>query len=428
MKSVSAALAAILTALAFAGIAQAEPTDVSVRIEGKAGTLFDRVVRTDGHDIQSASDTEIRKCDSTNNSMNEFPGATPTAASVDAMTIIGTDFDGEWYPGFDDYFLTRWGPDLEDNGNSWWWGILVNREFTPVGGCQFQLAEGDEVLWVYDAFNGRPMLSLAGPETAVVGEPVEVEVTDFNASPYAGATVSGLTAAVAPVSPEITVPGTSASDGKASVTFTKPGWKRLKASDPADPGDGIADAVPSNSIDICVERVAGSGCTGIAPAKNPAQVGQEPAVEVEEPGPDPDPDPTCETDPSLCPKPKPTCETDPSLCPKPAGSAKVRIGAIDAGKRRVRWRGNAKVKLTVRNYGDAASSAVTACLRSGRLKVKSPCRKLGPLEPGASRTATFTVRNAKVRKVGTRLPVRITVAESGGANLRKNLKLGVSRR
>jgi hypothetical protein len=428
MKSVSAALAAILTALAFAGIAQAEPTDVSVRIEGKTGTLFDRVVRTDGHDIQSASDNEVRRCDGTNNSMNEFPGATPTAASVDAMTINGTDFDGEWYPGFDDYFLTRWGPDLEDNGNSWWWGILVNREFTPVGGCQFQLAEGDEVLWVYDAFNDRPMLSLEGPETAVVGEPVEVEVTDFTASPYTGATVSGLTAAAVPVSPEITVPGTSASDGKASVTFTKPGWKRLKASDPADPGDGIADAVPSNSIDICVERVAGSGCTGVAPARNPAQVGQEPAIEVEEPGPDPDPDPTCDTDPSLCPDPEPTCETDPSLCPKPAGVAKVRIAGIDLGKRRIRRGGIAKVKIAVRNEGDAASGAVTTCLRSKKATVKQPCRRLGSLPAGARRSLTFTVRAGKRNRIGARLPLGLKVTENGGAKLAKTLKLGVSRR
>jgi len=415
-KLISAALAVMFTTLVFAGMAEAAPTDVSVRIEGKNATLFDRIVKTDGHDIQAEGDSTVRKCDSTNLSAHELPGPTPTAASVDAMTIIGTDFGASWYDGFEDYFIERWGPEAEDDNNAWWWGILVNRDFTPVGGCQFQLVEGDEVLWVYDAFNGRPMLSLEGPTSAIVGEPIEVNVTDFTAAAYQGATVSGLTAAAVPVSPEITVPGTSTVDGTASVTFNKPGWKRLKAYDPADEGEGIADAVPSNSIDICVEREAGVGCTGMAPSQNPAQVGQAPAVEIEEPGP-PDPEPTCETDPALCPNP-----------PDPEGASKLRIRNIDMGLRRIRAGGSAKISVTVRNAGDAASGATRACLRSGKVRVNRPCRDLGILVPGQERSLKFTVKGAKSLRGPAKLPLRLTVTEGGTAKLNKTVRLGVTRK
>ena len=58
-------------------------------------------------------------------------------------------------PRFDDYFITRFGPDAQERRASPG-GVLVNNTFTNVGGCQYQLDEGDEVLWVYDAFSGRP--------------------------------------------------------------------------------------------------------------------------------------------------------------------------------------------------------------------------------------------------------------------------------
>ena len=84
----------------------------------------------------------------------------PTSAAADAMPIIGESFDGQWYNQFEDYFLTRLGPDAEDEAAGKYWGMLVNNIFTSVGGCQYQLDGGDEVLWVYDAFDGRPFLAL----------------------------------------------------------------------------------------------------------------------------------------------------------------------------------------------------------------------------------------------------------------------------
>ena len=76
------------------------------------------------------------------------------------MSLIGETFDGQWYPGYDDYFITRWGPDEQDPAEGAYWGILVNDVFTNVGGCQYELHENDEVLWVYDAFKERANLAL----------------------------------------------------------------------------------------------------------------------------------------------------------------------------------------------------------------------------------------------------------------------------
>lgn len=170
-----------------AGPARAAPSDQRVRIEGKSTTLFEGTIRTDGHAIRASSDTEARKCDGTNNGAHATPGPTPTAASEDAMRSIGQDFDGQWYPGFDDYFIQRFGPDAEDAGTAAYWGILVNGIYTSVGGCQYGLNPGDQTLWVYDAFNNRDLLRLDGPQG--VGEPT----SDVEGAPPTAAAKSSFT-------------------------------------------------------------------------------------------------------------------------------------------------------------------------------------------------------------------------------------------
>src|SRR5690606_29481669 len=148
-------------------------------------------------------------------------GPTATAATVDAMASIGQDFDGRWYPGLDDYLLTRWGPEAEDNARLWWWGVLVNRSFPPVGGCQLRVHGGDEVLWVNDAFSGRAFLWLDGPGKAVVGTPFGATVTataqstavaDAIGAPYAGAQVAAVTADGRPAPAGVVSAGASGPD------------------------------------------------------------------------------------------------------------------------------------------------------------------------------------------------------------------------
>ncbi len=280
---------AITAVIVFAPAAQAAPTELNVRIEGKAETLFEGPILTDGHDIRASGDDKApeagRRCDGLNNHAHTTPGPTPTAAAVDAMAIEGEGFDGDWYAEpFEDYFITQWGPDRQDVGAAEYWGVVVNNVFTNVGGCQFQDHEGDEVLWVYDAFNGRPRLLLypggysGGPvqltAEAQVGVPfaVEVDVWDAHNEGAPPATPQRSTepfegAEVAPVvesakgfeAVDVASPArvTTAADGSAEVTFDTPGWHRLKATKVVA---GKETVVRSNRLDVCVAATLGAGC------------------------------------------------------------------------------------------------------------------------------------------------------------------------
>jgi hypothetical protein len=246
--------------------AEAAPTALTVRIEGATRTLFEGPILSDGHDVQASSDTQPRHCDGTNGGAHPAPGPTPTAAAVDAMGLIGRDFDGRWYPGFDDYLVERWGPDAEDPEASAFWGLLVDGVLAPVGGCQWQNDAGDEVVWAYDAFTGRELLRLSAATAAVeVGQPLEVLVESYSGG-------EGEEPAVEPaggvsVAPVATEPGDwfqtvevaspaavlTAGDGTASVSFDSPGWRRLKAEEDAG-------FIRSNRLDVCVEPVGGGSC------------------------------------------------------------------------------------------------------------------------------------------------------------------------
>jgi hypothetical protein len=190
-KSLAAICAAIMLTLVVAPFAHA--TDVNVRIEGKEQTLFEKTIPVTVQKIEASSDTQERNCDGVNelDPENVEPKSTPTLASAEAMESIGETFDGEWYDGFGDYFITRFGPDEQDNSLSAWWGVLVNNVFTSVGGCQKQLNQDDEVLWIWNAFSARPILALypeaarytEGPRpdriVAEAGEPIPLEVVSW---------------------------------------------------------------------------------------------------------------------------------------------------------------------------------------------------------------------------------------------------------
>jgi Domain of unknown function (DUF4430) len=296
----SLAVLALMPAAALtASVAEAAPTTINVRIEGRSETIFEGPVLTEGHDIKASSDTQERPCDGTNNAQHPLPGPTPTAASVDAMSIIGETFDGQWYPGFDDYFITRWGPDEQDPAEAAYWGLLVNDVFTNVGGCQYELHENDEVLWVYDAFEDRPTLALfpAGdtdsrpPLTAIaqLGQPFEVQVDQYSdntednppaqpdredATPYEGAEVSPVETNAKGFEKVLTsspATVTTNAQGKAIITFTTSGWHRIKAGAPLFKEDEEAEAkeeaIRSNRIDICVPAQGATGC-GSPPAED----------------------------------------------------------------------------------------------------------------------------------------------------------------
>jgi hypothetical protein len=279
-KKTATLIVASLIAIVCASAAQATPTQVNVRIEGSGRTLFEGPILTEGHEVEATSDARARSCDgiNLNDPENVVPGPTPTAASVDALGLIGETFDGQWDSQYDDYFLTRWGPDAQNPSDAAYWGVLVNNVFPNVGGCQYELGGGDEVTWVYDAFAARPSLALyaagstsgARPLTALAqrGVPFEVEVRDFSdnsegvppaqpertgSTPYEGAQVSPVEVSEKGFErPETANPATvtTAADGKASITFTTPGWHRIKATH--FDGEGDEDAIRSNRLDVCV--------------------------------------------------------------------------------------------------------------------------------------------------------------------------------
>lgn len=256
----------LLAALALA--APAEAAEVLVRTEGRTTTLFEGRLEASGHAIRAASDTQSRPCDGTNNGANPTPGPTPTSATVDALATIGQDFDGEWYLGFDDYFIERFGPDAQDENTYAYWGVYANRVLTSVGGCQYRLNAGDLALWVYDAFSGRPLLRLDGPGghgeptspsegappatpvistfTVAPGEPLPLSVVT-ETGPAAGVLVAPVATAADGVqtvlrSDAATV--TTDAAGQATLTWSTPGWKRIKAD-----ANGY---VRSNRLDVCV--------------------------------------------------------------------------------------------------------------------------------------------------------------------------------
>lgn len=305
MRTTIATLTVATLIMITATCAQAAPTLVNVRIEGISETLFEGPILTEGHYVEASSDSEERRCDGINplDPQNKTPGPTPTASAVDAMNLIGETFDGEWYPGYHDYFITRWGPDREEEGMSW--GILVNNVFTNVGGCQYELGTGDEVLWAYNAFGDRPFLALfaAGDTsgarslttTAKLNKPFEVEVLDYSddaedtpparpertgSAPFEGADVSPVLTSpngFERVETESPTTVTTNAQGKASITFTEPGWHRIKAT--ALGAGGKESAIRSNRLDVCVPAEGESGC-GAPPAEDQARTVQRTVEEI----------------------------------------------------------------------------------------------------------------------------------------------------
>jgi hypothetical protein len=232
--ALTAALALLF--LAPAQAAFAAPVGVTVRVEGASKTILDEPVTTDGHDVTPASGGTHR-CDGTNAGAHPSPVPTPTAALDDVTRAHSISWDADWFASFEDFIVTR--VDDEHATSSQFWGLVVNGQFASSGGCQTRLTQGDEVVWVFDAFSKSAVLRLAGPGTATVGQPVSVQVTDTQtAQPAANASVNG---------------AATGSDGVATLTFNEEGIYRLKADRP--------DAVRSNTLIVCADPAGAAPCT-----------------------------------------------------------------------------------------------------------------------------------------------------------------------
>ena len=229
-------------------LAADKPISVNLRIEGAEKTIFEGTIETCGHNVTTASGG-THKCDGTNNDANPTPGPTCTSALDNGAKKHGFTFDGyvsyflishggwlihgakcysTFSTDFDDFFITSIGGESQTAKE--FWGILLNFQFTPVGGCQQEVKVDDEILFAFNAFNAVHFLKLTGPEIAHVGHSVVLTVTDGQSgSPVAGAEVHGKT---------------SDANGHVSVTFVKAGRKEVKAQK--------SDSIRSSKLSILV--------------------------------------------------------------------------------------------------------------------------------------------------------------------------------
>jgi hypothetical protein len=131
-----------------------------LRIEGNdsEGTIFEGCI-VSGPRVITTPSGGTHQCDGTNNGANPSPGTTPTDQIDAAGMLLGFDYDGTYSNSFSDYFITRIRQSSETSTQ--FWGLLKNEQFTPVGGCQQIVGNGDRTLWAFDAFNKAYFLKVS---------------------------------------------------------------------------------------------------------------------------------------------------------------------------------------------------------------------------------------------------------------------------
>jgi hypothetical protein len=270
------ALAGTLVALllSLSASALAAPITVNLRVEGSTKTLFEGPITTEGGTIETPSSKGPHPCNYAENGPSSEKGTaknenggnvsgTPTTALRAAALASGLAFDAKWYgsgtggegnPG--DFFVTQVGSDVNEEVEPYAsWGYAVNDTTAPVGGCQIALAPGNEVLWAYNYFNQKHLLSLSGPSSATSGTPFTVHVTDGQTGePLEKASIGQLISGVA--STNSSSPITDA-NGNATVTLTQLGTTTLKAT--------RTESVRSNGLAVNVVPPSACACIGISP-------------------------------------------------------------------------------------------------------------------------------------------------------------------
>lgn len=165
---------------------------INLRIEGSTTTIYEGPIYSGPRNVTTPSGG-THLYDGTNGGANPTPGNTPTDALATASELLNLPFDGTFDTAFDDFFITSIGPDTETSTE--FWGLLLNYQFTPVGGCQQEVVNGDKVLWAYNAFNLIHFLEVSPAEVVVrKGGNETVRVVDgTTGSPVQGATIAGVT-------------------------------------------------------------------------------------------------------------------------------------------------------------------------------------------------------------------------------------------
>ncbi|KAI3321321.1 hypothetical protein HD806DRAFT_205305 [Xylariaceae sp. AK1471] len=168
-------------------------SNARLRIEGNddEGTIFEGCIVAGPRELSTLSGG-THDCDGTNGGANPNPGTTPTNQLDAAAQLSSFSYDGTYSESFEDYFITSISASPQTSDD--FWGILVNGQFTPTGGCQFEVGNGDETLFAFNAFNKVAFLKVT-PEYAVaeVGSgTVTITVTDtISGNPQEGVSFGG---------------------------------------------------------------------------------------------------------------------------------------------------------------------------------------------------------------------------------------------
>jgi hypothetical protein len=245
--------AALLVLVALCSTALAMPITVQLRVEGSTSTLYEGPLSSAAIEnppgLETAESNGSHACDVKDNGSNGGFGTaatTPTSTLDTAAAASGLAFDATWSTEFNDFDVTRVGGDISNSaGNGEYWGYAVNYTNANVGGCQFQLAPGSEVLWAYNYFGLTHLLSISGPAGASVGTPFTVHVSDGQTGEsIAGAAIGEMVTGGATAA----IPGSATTDanGNATLVLTHTGSVRLKATK--------ADSVRSNGLLVCVHN------------------------------------------------------------------------------------------------------------------------------------------------------------------------------
>jgi hypothetical protein len=244
MKTRSRALAAVLAVcalLALPGLASAGPPVISkLRVEARGQALERGTFYVNN---TARLNTTTGQCGP------DRPGDTRTIAGPSAIGLVeyakATNALLRPYDVSDTFdfglIVCRIG-DAGAFNSSQAWLYRVNHKEAQVGGDQYRLARGDQVLWYFADFatgaNTGKELGLRAPARVQPGAPFTVTAFEYDAegvrSRAAGVTISGGSGAV------------TGPDGTARVSFGREGTKRLRAAR----GNDIASAPTA----VCVNR------------------------------------------------------------------------------------------------------------------------------------------------------------------------------
>lgn len=201
---------------------------VKLRIEGLTNTIYEAPIYSGPRNITTASGG-THHCDGTNDGANPTAGNTCTDALDAASKLLKFPYDGTYSSSFDDYFITSISTSTQTATQ--FWGLLLNYQFTPVGGCQQEVKPGDQVLWAFDAFSKSYFLKVTPSVIAAKkGQSKTVTVTDgMTGVPIANAIIDGVA---------------TDANGQATLVFAKIGAFEYKAE--------RNDSIRSNALYVVV--------------------------------------------------------------------------------------------------------------------------------------------------------------------------------